>query len=210
MAARTARLILQQPFRDTPMYLMGHTKAGCSPATPVFWLMKVMAKKAPDTLVDSGWVDFVGRRYELDSTGQWMVRVDGGHRYTGPNASRLQRERRVSASSTLLEPLWLIELVRGTVKAADRGEKEVKGVVCRHYDVVADFARAANASQCGLAQPIVPPEALAKDLAIETWDGRHIPADVFIDSTGLVRRIHVRGFLMNVRMELFDFGVAVT
>jgi hypothetical protein len=208
MAVGTARLVLQQPPRDTATYVMGHMKTGCNPATPVFWLWKVVTDRLPDVVAESGWVDFVGRRYELDA-GHWMVRADGVHRYTGRNASRLRRHRRPQMSSTLREPLWLIELLRGTVEAEEMGTEDVRGVVCRHFAVVADFPRAAAASQCGLAQPLVPPEALCRKLGIEVWDGRHIGADVVIDSAGLVRRINVRGFLLNVTMELFDFGDAV-
>jgi hypothetical protein len=209
VAARTARLALRRPSADTLMHLLGHGKLGCHPATPVFWLMKVASKHAPEVLAHAGWVDFVGRRYELDGSGEWMVRVDGGRRFTGRDASRLRQERRVRSSSTLLEPLWLIELLRGTVEAADMGEGPVRDVVCRHYEVVTDFPRAAAASQCGMVQHFVPPGTLAKAPAIEAWDRPHIRADVLIDDAGLVRRIHVRGPLMNVTIELFDFGAIV-
>lgn len=167
MAARTTRLVLQQPSSDTLVSLMGRSKAGCNPATPVFWLMKVASKHAPEVLAYAGWVDFVGRRYELDGSGEWMVRVDGRRRFTGPGASRLRQERRVRSSSTLLEPLWLIELRRGTVEATNIGEGAVRDVVCRHYEAVADFPRAAAASQCGMVQYFVPPGAPAKAPAIE-------------------------------------------
>jgi hypothetical protein len=158
--------------------------------------------------VQAGWVDLLGRRYELNS-GVFMVRVDGGRRFTGRDSSRLREDRRVGGSSTLLEPLWLIELLRGTVWAADIGEGEVSGVVCRQYEAVTDFPRAAAASQCGMVQHFVTPRTLATDLALEPWDGRHIRADVFIDSAGLVRRLDLRGPLMTVTMDLFDFGAAV-
>ena len=108
-----------------------------------------------------------------------------------------------------MEPLWLIELLRGTVEAAEVGREQINGVDCVHYDVVTDLGRAAAASTCGMAQHFVPPGTEANALAIGTWDGRHVPADVFIDSAGLVRRINVRGPMMNVTMELFDLGAAI-
>ena len=60
-----------------------------------------------------------------------------------------------------------------------------------------------------MVQHFVPRGAVAKAPATEAWDGRHVRTDVLIDSGGLLRRIHVRGALMNVTMELFDFGATV-
>ena len=207
VVARTARLVLQQPSADTLPHFLG-TKVGCHPAAAMFLVKRLASKHAPEVLEDHGWVDLVGRRYELDS-GHFMVRVDGERRYTGRDASRLRQARRVGTSSTVLEPLWLIELLRGAVWAADIGEGEVRGVVCRRYEVVTDFPRAAAASQYGMVQHFVTPGPPATDLAEEPWDGRHIRAEVFIDGEGLVRRIHVHGPLMNVTMDLYDFGAAV-
>ena len=205
MAAKTARLVRQQPSADTLPHLLGR-RPGCHPATLMFLLMRFASRHAPEVFVETGWVDFVGRGYELDS-GHYMVRVDGGRRFTGRDASRLRQDRRVHTSSTPLEPLWLIELLRGTVWVADIGEGEVRGAECRQYEVVTDFPRAAAASQNGMVQHFVPPGPLATELAEEPWDGRHIRADVFVDPAGLMRRIHVRGPLMNVTMDLYDFGV---
>jgi hypothetical protein len=72
IAARTARLVLQQRSADTLPHVLG-TRVGCHPAAPVFLLMRLASKHAPEVLEDTGWVDLVGRRYELDS-GHFMVR----------------------------------------------------------------------------------------------------------------------------------------
>ena len=56
MAAPAARLVLQQSSSETLLSLMGRSKVGCNSAPPLFWLMKLAARKAPDVFVDSGWV----------------------------------------------------------------------------------------------------------------------------------------------------------
>jgi hypothetical protein len=115
------------------------------------------------------------------------------------------------------DPTQLLELLGGaTRRVQDVGTEEVRGASTTHYKMVLDLARAAEkASEA--ARPSV-------ENLIQRTGSPTMPADVWIDAGGRMRRMSYRVELvpgdtaispssnpdtMDVAMELYEFGVTV-
>jgi hypothetical protein len=115
------------------------------------------------------------------------------------------------------DPEQNVSFLAGATKALDRGTATVRGATVERYRVLLDLARAARR---------LSPAAHVGFQEIEAMlGGTTLPADVFVDSAGRLRRMHVR-FVLNpsafgngsqtptvVRfdetVDLYDFGVPV-
>ncbi|HEY2506553.1 MAG TPA: hypothetical protein VGI58_08550 [Streptosporangiaceae bacterium] len=105
---------------------------------------------------------------------------------------------------TVNDPLWPLDALFGAREAAEIGAEEVRGVPVARYRVVIDLGRADAALPAGVTVPTGP----FRDLS-------QIPAEVWLDSAGLCRRIAV----VTERpapddqeptwsiVELWDFGI---
>lgn len=107
------------------------------------------------------------------------------------------------------DPSSSLDALRGaTGKVTRAGRDEVRGVKTTHYRVTLDLANAISNS----------PEAQRDRVgtSVIALGTRSIPADVWIDSKGRVRKLHLRlkgGTVANpgsVEFEFFDLGVPVT
>jgi hypothetical protein len=106
----------------------------------------------------------------------------------------------------LNDPLWPLDALfgaRGDVVSA--GPEEVRGVAADRYRLTVDLARADAAVPAGLSVPAGPYRGLLR-----------MPAEVWLDAAGLVRRVAISAEpppgpaveLWSVT-ELWDFGLAV-
>lgn len=99
--------------------------------------------------------------------------------------------------------MWPLDALLGTYDAVELGDDVVRGEAATHYRVTIDLARADAVLPAGVSVPGGPYRAL-----------RQIPAEVWLDSAGLARRIAVKtdaavnGDLIWSVVELWDFGVA--
>ena len=115
------------------------------------------------------------------------------------------------------DPEQNVSFLAGATKAIDRGTGTVRGTRVERYRVKIDLARAARRLGPTLHVGFQEIEAML--------GGTTLPADVFVDSAGRLRRMHVRFILdpsafgdgtqaprvvrFDETVDLFDFGVPV-
>jgi hypothetical protein len=107
----------------------------------------------------------------------------------------------------LNDPLWPLDALFGAREdAVESGPDIVRGATVTRYRITVDLARADAEVPAGVSVPAGPYRSL-----------RQLPADVWLDRTGLVRRVAVKTEMraavgeepMWAVCELWDFGVAV-
>ena len=107
----------------------------------------------------------------------------------------------------LNDPLWPLDALFGASDdAVEFGPDVVRGAAVTRYRVTVDLARADTVIPAGVSVPAGPYRAL-----------RRLPAEVWLDGTGLVRRVAVNTETRPADgkeptwavCELWDFGVAV-
>jgi len=105
------------------------------------------------------------------------------------------------------DPLWPLDALFGARDDAEEiGHDAVRGVAVAHCRLTVDLARADAAVPAGVSVPAGPYRAL-----------RRMPAEVWLDTAGLVRRVAVSAEPVTAGadvqnwtvVELCDFGVAV-
>jgi hypothetical protein len=104
------------------------------------------------------------------------------------------------------DPLWPLDALFGASHdAVGIGPDTVRGVAATRCRLTVDLARADAACPAGVSVPAGPYRAL-----------RRLPAEVWLDAAGLVRRLSVSSELTSAAnetswaiVELWDFGVAV-
>ena len=101
------------------------------------------------------------------------------------------------------DPLWPLDALFGASgDAAEIGPEAVRGVPATRYRLTVDLARADAALPAGVSAPSGPYRSL-----------RALPAEVWLDTAGLARRISVNSEPASADavwsiVELWDFGVA--
>jgi hypothetical protein len=143
-----------------------------------------------------GFVDFERRLVAMDY-GAYAVVVEAGREWGG--LSGRARSTLPERPAGWAQPLWLIDLLRGTVQAQPAGDEVVRGVRCVRLAGRADLGLAERHSGRPMAVPAVP---RVEDLA-------EIPIDCWIDTARLLRRVRVDIVRSIEGVDLFDFGVHV-
>jgi hypothetical protein len=103
------------------------------------------------------------------------------------------------------DPLWPLDALAGANDdVTELGPDSVRGVPATHYRLTVDLARADSELPAGVSVPSGPYRSLGR-----------LPAEVWLDSDGLARRISVNpeptasGEQTWAVAELWDFGIAV-
>lgn len=132
--------------------------------------------------------------------------VVGDRKWKGPFPTAVEAEGSDPAST--LQPLWLLDLVRGVVSAREQTPQIVAGRTCRHFSVLADLNRAAEA----VSYPMAIPTGM-----VRLDDLTRIAAQVWVDDDGKIRHMrHTEYFrqaedagvpLSTVTVDLIEFGV---
>lgn len=111
-----------------------------------------------------------------------------------------------SGAPNVNDPLWVIDAVLGTVKASTVASERVRHVECRRFELVVDLVAADAATPAGIS---VPAGLTVRQL-------RQLPAHVWLDADGLVRKISVSvGAADDAKQplwattELFDFNADI-
>lgn len=110
-----------------------------------------------------------------------------------------------------VDPSRMLAFLRGVSGRVDEiGEEEVRGVETTHYKLTIDLEKVARET---------PEQRTALREAIERSGVQRIPAEVWVDDEGFVRRVKLlyenvrvggeRKAEMAVSMDLYDFGVDV-
>jgi hypothetical protein len=152
----------------------------------------------PLARVAGGWghgvLDLDQRRYAIDYGSYAEIYEDGLHWGGRPG-----RPRRISEPEERPTPLWLIDLLAGTVEVAyaepePSAENEGEGA-SHHLRIIVDMERAADQ----IAGLYLPAAGSIPDL-------RAVPVDVWLDG-GLLHRIDLAAESLRHTLELFDHGV---
>jgi len=137
------------------------------------WVRKKILQSA------TGFIDFETQRCRFgDPSHATTTLVVGDRTWTGPFGTAVEAASADHAST--LQPLWLVDLVRGVVTAREQPSEILQGRTCRRFSAHADLNRAA--------------EAVRYQLAIPTGTARldelkRIPVELWVDDEGRIRRI---------------------
>ena len=143
----------------------------------------------------AGVVDFVARRVDLgasiDLGGQRFFVWDG--QWRGPVGEP-------AGPMPAGGPIWLVQILRGASSAAAAVADQLGDVPAERYEVVVDLVDAEAAA----------PESLAAPGGFSMQLLRAIPATVWLDGDGRLRRLELRLLADAISMALDDFGTPVT
>ncbi len=151
----------------------------------------------------AGVLDFEGQRCMYgDPSPSTAVLVVGDRTWNGPFPAAVESD---GAAASTLQPLWLLDLVRGAVSAREQTPQLLDGRPCRRFSALADLNRAAEAVAYRLALPMG-----MKHLD----DLTRIRAEVWVDDDGCIRRIRhtdeTAGVpISTVTLDLIEFGVGL-
>jgi hypothetical protein len=112
------------------------------------------------------------------------------------------------------DPTQSLQYLRGASDVKKKGSEKVRGVDTTHYEMTVDLRKVADKAPQQLRARL----RNATSQIIQITGQRKIPVEVWVDDQGLVRRfvqtqkIPIQGKRtdMKLRMELFDFGTAVS
>jgi hypothetical protein len=119
-----------------------------------------------------------------------------------PGSSTLRRHRggnwhemreRSAQGSVVYSPVWLVELLRGATEATLSEHEAVDGTLCRRLTARCDPSVAAQRSRHGMK--LFDFDSRESDTPDRFEDQRSVPTDLWIDSSGCLRRIRT-GFQM--------------
>ncbi len=110
--------------------------------------------------------------------------------------------------ASTLQPLWLLDIVRGVVSAGEQTPQIIDGRTCRRFSALADLNRAAEAVSYPMAIPMG---------MVRLDDLTRIGVEVWVDDGGDIRRIrHTEYFrqaedagvpISTITVDLIEFGV---
>lgn len=147
-----------------------------------------------------GVLDFERRRSIVDYGGFVVVTI-ADTRWSGASGRPLAGFEEIVA--TTMEPMWLVDLARGTTDAAVEGREPVHGRECCKFLAHADLSRAAAASPGELA---LSPAGFYSDLL-------RSPFRAWVDDEGYIRRLRhdskVFSVALELALELLEFGIDV-
>jgi hypothetical protein len=148
-----------------------------------------------------GRIDFDQERC-LFSAGAYGVLVAPGYRYQGePREWEQDDDYEGEHFLTEGDPFWLLELVAATVEASERGDENVLGTTCRHYQGIADLDQARSTARRELLSPLRSPGR-------EDLDLTRFPVDAWLDPVGRLRRATLHIGPQKTSLELADYGQA--
>lgn len=145
-------------------------------------------------LVGEGYIDFGGHRSAF-AYGSFAVMVVGDRMWMGRSGTPIATLPEERAS--WLEPLWLIDLVRGVTDFEVRGEELVGDRTCQRLYAYADLGRAAAASPSDLPVPTG---------ADRYGDLLRLPLELWIDEQNHIRRARQGDATVTLTLDLLEFG----
>ncbi len=161
------------------------------------WTREVEAQR------QTGVIDFAAHRcmygpYKVSKEREEAVLVVQDRLWRGAPGTAVDR---LSADATsTLQPLWLVDLVRGVVDATEQAREVLGGHTCRLFAAHADLNRAAEA----LSYQVAIPQGVG-----QLDDLKRIPVEVWVDDDRNIRRIrHTTGGpgTSTTTLDLSDFG----
>ena len=112
------------------------------------------------------------------------------------------------------DPTQSLQYLRGAADVKRKGDEKVRGVDTTHYELTVDLERVAENAPPALRARL----RRATRQIIQITGQRKVPAEVWVDDQGLIRRYAQRQSIplqgrkseMALTMELFDFGTPVS
>ncbi len=162
------------------------------------WWRKSAAQPA------AGVIDFEAQRCMYADSRSTATLVVGDRTWRGPFGTAVDA---VSADyASTMQPLWVIDLVRGIMAAREETPQVLDGRTCRRYSAHADLNRVAEAVPYQLAIPMS---------MRRLGELKRIEVEVWVDDGGCIRRIRhaeTRGgtpsFPVNTAtLDLIEFGI---
>ena len=154
-----------------------------------------------------GVIDFAGHRcmygpYKVSRQKEEAVLVVEDRLWRGAPGTAVAR--RAGESASALQPLWLVDLVRGVADARVQGEEVLDGHRCRRFAAHADLNRAAESLSYQMA---LPPAGISR-----LGELKEVPVELWVDHDGYIRRIrHTAGGrsagLNTTILDLSEFGI---
>lgn len=166
--------------------------------------MQRLLKRLSKTLAQGvvGILDFEANRcvYYMERSKAEMI-VGDRQWYGAPGASVAGL---AAGPASALQPLWLVDLVRGVMDAREQGPERLNGGTARHFSAHADLNRAAEAVSYEMAVP--------SDID-QLVDLTYIAVEVWVDEDGYLRRIrHASGDggtgMSTTTLDLIELGIA--
>ncbi len=167
--------------------------------------MRRLIKRLSRTMAEGvvGIIDFEANRcvYCLDRSKVEMI--IGDRRWYGAPGTTVERLSAGPASE--LQPLWLVDLVRGVVDARVEGTERLDGRMARRFSARADLNRAAEVVSYEMAVP---------SNTAQLVDLTNIAVEVWVDDDGYIRRIryasgHPGTPMSTSTLDLTEFGIAL-
>jgi hypothetical protein len=131
---------------------------------------------APDITLSAGTARVVGAAPGINATG--TVRFGDAE----PTLTRAGADRDKPAPFGVLEPIAVLDLLRGVVSVDPYGGAQVQGIGTKRYELDIDLAKAILATPAARRGELL-------DLDGRLGSDNRVWADVFIDSAGRVRRV---------------------
>ncbi len=167
------------------------------------WGMFRVLKRLSNTMAEGvvGIIDFEGSRcvYFLGRSKAEMI--VGDQRWCGAPGAIVEGPCPGPASE--LQPLWLVDLVRGVVDAQEQAAEHLNGHLARRFLAHADLNRAADAVSYAMATP--------SDIH-QRVDLTRIAVELWIDDNGYIRRIRQASAetpMSTSTLDLIEFGVTL-
>lgn len=181
------------------------TQVGAIVSRMLRWGLPRLLKRLSKTMAEGmvGTIDFEASRcvyYPAPSKAEMIV---GDRRWYGAPGTTIEGVAGEPASD--VQPLWLIDLVRGVVDAREEGAESLGARRARRFSAHADLDRAAEAVGYEMAVP--------SDLR-ERGDPKYVAVEVWVDDDGYIRRIRRASgdpgtAMFTSTLDLTEFGIAL-
>ena len=151
-----------------------------------------------------GVIDFHANRCACYAGPNKVEIVVGDQRWNGTAGTSVDEISPEPAS--WIQPLWLLDAVRGVVDAREQGAERLDDRGARRFSTHADLNRAAEAVSYEMAVP-----AEVKQLA----DLAHVALEVWVDDDGHIARIRYgsattgASMMWTVTLDLTEFGITL-
>jgi len=148
--------------------------------------------KLAKDLQGEGYIDFRAHRCALDY-GSYALIVVGDRMWSGRSGRPVATLP--DEPATFIEPMWLLDLVRGVTDVEAQGEELVSGRRRRHLRAHADISRAAVVAPAGLPVPIG---------AARYGDLLRLPLELWLDEDDYIRRLRQGNETATLTLELVE------
>jgi len=164
-------------------------------------VLKRLSKPMAEGVV--GIIDFEANRcvyYPARSKAEMII---GDRRWYGAPGATV--DGLVASPASELQPLWLVDLLRGVVDAREQGAERLDGHTARRFCAHADLNRAAE----GISYQMAVPSDMDQRV-----DLTHIAVEVWVDDDDYIRRIrHASGnpgrSMFTSTLDLTELGIAL-